>query len=96
MGDRNTDATIKRLSPLLHDPLLDKKVDAAAEKSIAGQPAAQMNDDLSTDDNTMTPKEGKKGGRKRDAPALATIKGNNNMMSQVVGIIIGSPEFQRR
>jgi uncharacterized protein (DUF1800 family) len=96
MGDRNTDATIKRLSPLLHDPLLDKKVDAAAEKSIAGQPAAQMNDDLSTDDNTMTPKEGKKGGRKREAPALATIKGNNNMMSQVVGIIIGSPEFQRR
>ncbi len=37
-----------------------------------------------------------KGYKKNSANALQMAQGNNSMLSQVVGIIIGSPEFQRR
>jgi hypothetical protein len=40
-------------------------------------------------------KPGKKAyGKNADALAMAT--GNNTMLAQVVGVIIGSPEFQRK
>ena len=88
MPERNLDQTIKRLTPLLHDPELDKKIDQAADKS---QPTDQtkmivkkeMNTDEGMPENTL-----KKGAEEK--------KDTRNMMAQVVGIIIGSPEFQRK
>ncbi len=42
-------------------------------------------------------KEGKgKGLKKGNSGAMQTVTGNNTMLAQVVGIIIGSPEFQRK
>ncbi len=60
MPGRDLDQTIKRLLPLLNDPDLKSKIEAAAEKKqfIAGP--------------------------------------GTDMLAQVVGMLIGSPEFQRR
>ncbi|HYC29392.1 MAG TPA: hypothetical protein VEB42_11255, partial [Chitinophagaceae bacterium] len=47
----------------------------------------------------MMKQKGKKGAKiskKNKEPQLQMAKGNNSMLGQVVGIIIGSPEFQRR
>ncbi len=38
----------------------------------------------------------KNNGKKGDSGQLQMSTGNNTMLAQVVGIIIGSPEFQRR
>jgi uncharacterized protein (DUF1800 family) len=64
LPERNLDATVRRLTPMLNDPSLSRKVEDA---SVGGQ------------DSTMV------SGDERDP-----------MLAQVVGIIIGSPEYQRR
>ena len=53
-----------------------------------------MNDDM--EDGVGN--NGKKGlkGLKKGNNTIQTVPGNNSMLSQVVGIIIGSPEFQRK
>jgi uncharacterized protein (DUF1800 family) len=67
LPERNLDATIKRLAPLLSDPSFTRKVEnASADTAGVAQPDVAM------------------GGEK------------DPMLAQVVGIIIGSPEFQRR
>lgn len=40
--------------------------------------------------------EGKIGKKKNNSDGIQLATGNNTMLAQVVGIIIGSPEFQRR
>jgi uncharacterized protein (DUF1800 family) len=76
MPERDLDATIKRLTPLLNDPELVQKVDHAAGRTSADSQVTGSNEEILMN----------------DGPALR----NNSMLSQVVGIIIGSPEFQRR
>jgi uncharacterized protein (DUF1800 family) len=71
LPERNLDATVKRLTPLLNDPSLARKVaDASAQTEGA-------------DSTTM-------------ALASTTNEEQQAMLGQVVGIIIGSPEYQRR
>jgi hypothetical protein len=41
-------------------------------------------------------KIGKKGLKNGDVLQTQSLAGNNSMLGQVVGIIIGSPEFQRK
>lgn len=60
MPERQIDETVRRLSPMLSDPSLATKVQAAAQGDMA-----------------------------MEAP-------NPAMLQQVVGVIIGSPEYQRR
>jgi uncharacterized protein (DUF1800 family) len=104
LPERNLDETVKRLTPLLNDPNLVKKVDDAAGKTAAPQQAnAMQSNDMTMKDDVMlnNKNEGKvrlnKGGGKNDSlAALQGAQGNNSMLSQVVGIIIGSPEFQRK
>jgi uncharacterized protein (DUF1800 family) len=70
----------KRLSPLLNDPALAQKVSSAASSRNTNESNA-VNDSL------------------RQVTAALVIqrtKQNNIMLSQVVGVLIGSPEFQRR
>ena len=64
LPERNLDATMKRLTPMLNDPGLVQKVDEASAK-VAG-------------------------------PVMSATATGNPMLAQVVGIIIGSPEYQRR
>nr|WP_294874482.1 DUF1800 domain-containing protein [uncultured Pedobacter sp.] len=81
MPERNLDATIKRLKPMLKDPDLNKKVEIAAEKTTPL---------TSNVDNTEA-----MGGIKKSR----TIKKEdtkNSELAQVVGVILGSPEFQRK
>ena len=65
LPERNLDATIKRLTPMLNDPGLSQKVDVAS-------------------------------GRQPDNDMVAANDAKAAQLGQVVGIIIGSPEFQRR
>jgi uncharacterized protein (DUF1800 family) len=118
MPERDLEASIKRLTPLLNDPELGKKVDEAAGKTATSQQATMMqnNETMQSNDESdvmdeasgLMPKK-KRGGKKNPNPnkipknpnknsyaAMPSAKGNNTMLSQVVGIIIGSPEFQRK
>jgi uncharacterized protein (DUF1800 family) len=73
MPERNLSETIKRLSPLLNDPELISKVDAA--------------DTQAPGDMKLDTRPGVNG---------MTSTGNKAMLAKVVGMVIGSPEFQRR
>jgi len=77
LPERDLDATMKRLMPMLNDPALAQKVDEASAK--AWLPAGQD--------------EPGRGNRGAEMSATAT---GSPMLAQVVGIIIGSPEYQRR
>jgi uncharacterized protein (DUF1800 family) len=72
LPERDLAATIKRLTPMLNDPSLAQKVDAASAKTGQGSDGAVM---------------------AKDGDVAMAEKG---MLAQVVGIIIGSPEYQRR
>ncbi|MDB5221775.1 MAG: hypothetical protein JWN83_442 [Chitinophagaceae bacterium] len=99
MPERNLDETVKRLTPMLNDPELVKKINDAADKNTVQQTTMVNNEVVMNDD--MEEGIGNKGGKglkglKKGNYTLQTVPGNNSMLSQVVGIIIGSPEFQRR
>lgn len=68
LPERNLDATVRRLTPMLSDPNLSQKVDAAST------------------------------GEQADGTDISgtTQEGAEGAVAQVVGIIIGSPEYQRR
>lgn len=94
MPERKLDETIKRLTPLLTDPNLAQKVDEASSNKLyakVNQPASMSMTalDKAIDDN-------KKGKRSDNVMAMQNAAGNNAMLGQVVGVIIGSPEYQRR
>ena len=109
MPERNMDVTIQRLSPLINDPAIQQKINKAAGKSIASNDInTKGSDEMATDEmmadsmhnrNISEDKLAKqmlrKGNKGKDV-AIASVAGNNTMLAQVVGIILGSPEFQRR
>ncbi len=92
MPERDLDPTIRRLEPMLNDPNLEKKVDAATARTDGNgaDGSTIKDDDQSRGDRRMV---------RNDLPATppqAVAQNPNPMLAQVVGIIIGSPEFQRR
>ncbi|WP_462266695.1 DUF1800 domain-containing protein [Mucilaginibacter sp.] len=89
MPERNLESTIQRLTPLLNDPELAGKVSAANAQTPA--PAAAMQPAAGAE---VKPALGK--GNQKNFIAMQNASGNNSMLSQVVGVIIGSPEYQRR
>lgn len=99
LPERNVDETVKRLTPMLNAPELQQKVEAAAEKNQIAQrdeddEELMMND--KQEQRILNGKPGKKNNNGKRMEAALYAKGDNSMLSQVVGIIIGSPEFQRR
>lgn len=110
MPERDLEASIKRLTPLLNAPDLDKKVDEAAGKATPVSETSRMQptiDEGGIMEESSEPMNNKKPGKKnrnklprnpnkQSYAALPMAKGNNTMLSQVVGIIIGSPEYQRK
>lgn len=86
LPERNTSETIIRLTPLLNDPALPEKVDKAADQTVelnmAGNEAETGNEER--EENTIDKRKNSK------------MTSDRYQLSQVVGIIIGSPEFQRR
>ncbi|SMC64937.1 DUF1800 domain-containing protein [Pedobacter africanus] len=98
MPERNLEETVKRLKPMLNDPNLANKVESAAAKAT---PPATMDTMTNEEEGMMAAGKNLKGkpGKKaygKNADALAMATGNNTMLAQVVGVIIGSPEFQRK
>ncbi|MGY3212824.1 DUF1800 domain-containing protein [Mucilaginibacter sp. HD30] len=86
LPERDLSQTIKELMPMLSEKELANKVDAAA-KAPQGNKSGEIMMDMDV--------FGKK--KNNNARNLQTIaNGNNSMLAQVVGIILGSPEFQRR
>ncbi|MBA2248839.1 MAG: DUF1800 domain-containing protein [Chitinophagaceae bacterium] len=98
MPERDLQQTVKRLTPLLTAQGLSEKVEGAAGKTqIPSQPDMAKNDDvLMNTDVKEKPEKLGKGFKKNNGNQIQYAPGNNNMLSQVVGIIIGSPEFQRK
>ena len=103
MPERDLTETVKRLTPLLNDPNLGEKIDEAAGKTAAPQqPAMLVNEDAMMMNDDVTEKKikdkvQKKGvGKNTSLASMQMSSGVNSMMAQVVGIIIGSPEFQRK
>ena len=88
MPERDLTTTFKRLQPMLNDPALTIKVANAADKAAAsGDKTMNDGDKTSNIEDKIASTADK---RKEDK------KNNNAMLAQVVGVIIGSPEFQRK
>ncbi|MGV3509550.1 MAG: DUF1800 domain-containing protein [Sphingobacteriaceae bacterium] len=101
MPERNLDETLKRLTPMLNDPKLLNKVEAAATKaSPVSEMNSMMNEDaVIMDENRIVKsnvKPYKNGGKNNNKTANQSLNNTNSMLAQVVGVIIGSPEFQRK
>jgi uncharacterized protein (DUF1800 family) len=107
MPGRDLTATLKLLTPLVTDPNLAKKVDKASLKEPAGSPAAgEADDELLAGGSEMgtamngktvkTVKNVKVRGQLGDEPREPIDKRPPTPLEQVVGVILGSPEFQRR
>ncbi len=90
MPERDLGKTVARLKPMLNDPNLQQKVASAAAQNSLGNPDANME---------MQPEQKEKranGKKANENPVINQRAGNNTMLAQVVGVIIGSPEFQRK
>lgn len=99
MPERNLDETLRRLTPMLNDPKLLNKVEEAAQKA---SPAMEMNSMMNEDAVIMDENKIEKPAAKsykngsKNKMANQNSNGTNLMLAQVVGVIIGSPEFQRK
>ncbi len=85
LPERNIDPTIQRLTPLINHPTIQKNIEEATRK----EPVVSNNDDLMMNENYTA------GGPEKKEHIKKSF-GDNSLLAQVVGIIIGSPEFQRR
>ena len=88
MPERDLSKSIERLTPMLKDPELANKIGQAAEK--ASPKTAMDNVDSDMMSNSLIVSAHKMQAKK------AYSFGDNTLLAQVVGVIIGSPEFQRR
>jgi hypothetical protein len=106
MPERDVTQTVKRLTPLINDPEIYNKIAKAASKTPVPQTAntdnTMMGDNMMAADIAPTKQKplkdnpGKKTAPEISMQRLLAYNGNNSMLSQVAGIIIGSPEFQRK
>lgn len=87
---RDLSGTIKQLTPLLNDPKLQQKVETAAGK-MPVSPAGKGNrtDMKQASDTSNLPPLAKNS-------VVTASTSVRNFLPQVTGIIIGSPEFQRK
>ena len=99
MPGRDLAATLKLLTPMVSDPNLAKKVDQAAPPEKAS-PAKKGNleDELVYGASEMAPQTRSIKVRDKlgDKPKQPVDRRPPTPLEQVVGVILGSPEFQRR
>ncbi|CAN5408410.1 hypothetical protein BH10BAC3_BH10BAC3_15630 [soil metagenome] len=91
--ERNLEETQKRLLPLLKDPQIENKVNAAAEKMplIATDSSTETGLEDALSDGKIKPSASKEAETKMQPMAITPAA-----LMQIIGILIGSPEFQRR
>lgn len=95
LPERDQVANIQRLSAMVRDNTVVDKINQAAEKTTPTITNEMMNED------PMNPRGNKANEKamvkRKDRPfEMQYAAGNNSMVAQVAGIIIGSPEFQRK
>ena len=100
MPGRDLSATLKLLTPMVADPNLAKRVDQAAPRDTGktakkGDPDEDLLD-ASPEMATRMPQTIKVRGRLGDEPKEPVDRHAPTPLEQVVGVILGSPEFQRR
>jgi hypothetical protein len=94
LPERNQDANIKRLTAMINDDKMGDKIVAAANNA---QPPNPESDSEMVPSQLTEQKQEKAMLSKRNKPfSTATLPGNNTAVAQVTGVIIGSPEFQRK
>jgi uncharacterized protein (DUF1800 family) len=94
LPERNQEANIKRLTALINDNKVGDKIVAATKSMQPANPEAESDLMLS---NRVEQKQEKAMLSIKNKPfTTVTLIGNNTAVAQVTGIIIGSPEFQRK
>ncbi len=102
LPERNQDDNIRRLTAMVRDVNLGKKINDAVDKTVpppTGLMNTEQNDMMAgaaptTRNRTQNQKALLS---KKNLPVTTLyVAGNTNTVSQVAGIIIGSPEFQRK
>ncbi|WAC42476.1 DUF1800 domain-containing protein [Pedobacter sp. SL55] len=99
MPERDLGKTVARLKPMLNDPNLQQKVAKAAAQNSAKKDSNNTGMEMQRMNEVPLKEEKMKFGNGKKAnenPTIKTQAGNNTMLAQVVGVIIGSPEFQRK
>ena len=102
LPERDNAANIKRLIPLITDNNLEKKLNDAASKNTVTEiiPTADETNGMMNERQTnraIRQSERAALNKNNTKPVtLAYLAGNNTMIGQVAGVIIGSPEFQRK
>ena len=101
LPEQDVTATIKRLTPLINDPSFQQKImdasKAATNKTISNTSSIELeeaNENSMPVENTSKNITQKK--QQLSNTAMDNKAENNSMLAQVVGIIIGSPAFQKR
>ncbi len=105
LPERNQDDNIRRLTAMVRDASLEQKISQAAAKAtpqneMATQPQIPVNNTMAMEDG-LTRKQRRANEKaalsKKNLPVTTLyVAGNTNTVSQVTGIILGSPEFQRK
>lgn len=94
MPERDLNQSINQLTPLLNDPQLQQKVENKANQQQVVQKTGMGEGE--NEQMNMQNKDAKKPSLTNKFTSNETNKANANLLSQVAGIVIGSPEFQRR
>jgi hypothetical protein len=102
LPERDVDATIKRLIPLINDPSFQQKVNDAVDKNAPQSVPSidEMEPDMRYKTTTLSEEKLSKKMLKKNGQSpkmdIRFAAGDNSMLAQVVGIILGSPAFQKR
>jgi hypothetical protein len=96
MPERDLSRTIERLRPMLNDPELQKKIEEAASKNTAPQEKVTVMDEAPSITGPESMKPAVKASERKDQGKVQMAVGSDTMLAQVVGVILGSPEFQRK
>lgn len=102
LPERNQDENIRRLTAMVRDTNLEQKLNEAAAKNplTTVDVQTEQTDEMmgaSMNRNRREKANEKKALGKKNLPLTTLyVAGNTNTVSQVAGIIIGSPEFQRK
>jgi uncharacterized protein (DUF1800 family) len=103
LPEKNSDKNIARLTKLIGTENFAEKIQQAAEKN-ALPPTMQANDDgnemmlAAATEKVKQKKLEKQALGKKTNPVVSVqyTQGSNSMIAQVVGVILGSPEFQKK
>ncbi|MCG8461849.1 MAG: DUF1800 domain-containing protein [Holophagales bacterium] len=90
LPERDPADTVARLEPMVRDPDLARKIEQATPE---GSAEPEYDD---WDPTFFGGREGRPRGRGADRRPLPPTEPDTSPVAQVVGVILGSPEFQRR